>query len=739
MSVTKHKTFPVTGMMCAVCAGTVEKTIGKCDGVVSASVNFASSSVTIDWHPAVISAGEIATAVREAGYDMIVSDTEAEAVEEKERQEEKEYRRMKIKTIVAWAITVPMSVLCMTHVHFPGEAWIYMILTLCVMIYCGGSFYTRGLRAFMAKAPNMDTLVGISTIVSFVFSFFNTIFPEVLTSRDINADLYYEGAAMIITFVLTGKLMELRSRHSTGLALRALIGMQPSEATLEMPDGSTRRVDIAAIKRGDILIVRQGERIPVDGTVMSGNATVDEGMLTGEPVGVEKQTGDKVSAGTVAIAGIIRVEAREVGSATELSRIIQAVKEAQGSKAPVQRLVDKVAGIFVPTVLVISFVTLCVWTLIGTAYIPVGLVCAVSVLVIACPCALGLATPTAVMVGIGRGARNGILVRDAEALERLAKVDTLLIDKTGTLTEGKPVTTDIAWSGAVPKDKRDEILGIIRGAEKMSIHPLAAAIDSAIGNNGIEPVSPDSFEYIPGKGIICTYAGNRYDIGSSSLAEHTDDTRLSAAVTDWQRRGAGIVVASINGDAVVAFRVEDKIREDAAETIRELKNMGISVELLTGDKSSTAKHIASMIGITKVTSDTLPADKQRRVEELKEEGHVVAMAGDGINDSTALASADVSIAMGGGSDIAIEVAKLTLVGGKLTSLPRAVKLSKATLRIIRENLFWAFIYNVVGIPLAAGVLYSCGFLLSPMFASAAMALSSVCVVMNSLRLNRIKI
>ena len=252
-------------------------------------MNFASSSVTIDWHPAVISAGEIATAVREAGYDMIVSDTEAEAVEEKERQEEKEYRRMKIKTIVAWAITVPMSVLCMTHVHFPGEAWIYMILTLCVMIYCGGSFYTRGLRAFMAKAPNMDTLVGISTIVSFVFSFFNTIFPEVLTSRDINADLYYEGAAMIITFVLTGKLMELRSRHSTGLALRALIGMQPSEATLEMPDGSTRRVDIAAIKRGDILIVRQGERIPVDGTVMSGNATVDEGMLTGEPVGVERQ------------------------------------------------------------------------------------------------------------------------------------------------------------------------------------------------------------------------------------------------------------------------------------------------------------------------------------------------------------------------------------------------------------------------------------------------------------------
>lgn len=739
MSHTAHKTFPVTGMMCAVCAGTVEQTVSQCRGVSAASVNFASGSVTVDWDPSVTSPKEIADAVRNAGYDMIVVESERDAVEEKERQDRQEYRRMKVRTITAWMITLPMAVLCMIPVHFHGDAWVYMVMTIVVMVYCGGSFYTRGLKAFLAKAPNMDTLVGISTIVSFLFSLFNTIFPETLTSRDISADLYYEGAAMIITFVLTGKLMELRSRHSTGMALQALIGLQPSDATVELTDGTTRIIHVSQIKRGDILLVRQGERIPVDGIVTKGNGTVDESMLTGEPIGVEKLPGDKVAAGTVVTAGVISIEAMKVGAETELSRIIHAVREAQGSKAPVQRLVDKVAGIFVPTVLAISFLTLCVWTLLGKGYITVGLVCAVSVLVIACPCALGLATPTAVMVGIGRGARNGILVKDAEALERLAGIDTLLIDKTGTLTEGKPVTTEMRWNPDIPDDMRISILCIIRGAEEMSIHPLAAAITGYLKDKDIYPIKPDSFEYIPGKGILCSQGEDRYEIGGAGLVADIQGKEPAIAVTGWLNSGSGVVVATRNGMPAVAFRVEDKIRPDAKETIRELHEMGISVELLTGDRLATATYVANHTDILSVTAETLPDDKQYRVERLQQEGHVVAMAGDGINDSRALASADVSIAMGGGSDIAIEVARLTVVGGRLSSLPKAIRLSKATLRIIRENLFWAFIYNVVGIPLAAGVLYAYGFLLSPMFASAAMAMSSVCVVANSLRLNRIKL
>lgn len=714
-----YDTFPVTGMMCAVCAQTVEKTVGRCDGVISASVNFASSSVSIEWNPEITSPERIADAVREAGYDMIVKESEQEAVEEKEQRDELQYRKMKIKTWIAWLITLPMAVLCMIHIHFPGEAWVYMVLTLIVMVWCGGNFYSRGLRSLFAKAPNMDTLVAVSTGVSFLYSLYNTFFPEALLSYRLNADLYYEGAAMIITFVLTGKLMELRSRHSTGMALRALIGMQPSEAMLRLKDGTTGSVAISSITVGDILIARQGERIPVDGIVEEGLGSVDESMLTGEPISVEKQAGDKVVAGTIVTAGTIVLSARKVGKDTELSRIIHAVREAQGSKAPVQRLVDKVAGIFVPIVLTLSLITLCVWTALGTEYLSVGLVCAVSVLVIACPCALGLATPTAIMVGIGRGAKNGILVRDAKALELLAKVNVILLDKTGTLTEGKPKAEAPEWLIELPEDVKKLILGVVKGAEELSIHPLALAIVDRLQNEGVLSLSPDSYDYKVGKGIDCSYDGIDYEIGGAS--------------------DAGIVEVKRNGVSVVRFKVEDTLRSDAAEAIRKLKDMGIRVELLTGDREATAMSIARLAGIDIVNADMMPRDKQLRVEQLKAEGNTVAMAGDGINDSTALASADVSIAMGGGSDIAIDVAGLTLVGGRLSSLPKAVRLSKVTLRIIRENLFWAFIYNIIGIPLAAGVFYSSGFLLSPMFASAAMAVSSLCVVGNSLRLNRVKL
>ena len=723
--------FPVTGMMCAVCAGTVEKTVSNVPGVTAASVNFAASSVSIDWNAAQTSPEVIAEAVRDAGYDMIITESEAEAVEESARKEEQEYRKMRVKTLTAWILTVPMSVLCMTHIHFPAEEWIYMGITLIVMFYCGSGFYRRGFKALAAKAPNMDSLVAISTIVSFLFSLFNT-----LSSIALTADLYYEGAAMIITFVLTGKLMELRSRHSTGLALRALIGLQPSDATLVLADGSTRTTPISEIRKGDTVLVRQGERIPVDGIVVRGNAVIDESMLTGEPLGVETNAGDSVSAGTILTAGEIYLEATKVGTETELSRIIEAVKEAQGSKAPVQRIVDKVAGVFVPTVIAISIITFCVWMALGTQYLPVALVCAVSVLVIACPCALGLATPMAVMVAIGNGAGKGILVKDAEALEQLANIDILLIDKTGTLTEGKPKVTASICEDALTPDELAVLKGIILGAERKSIHPLAKAISDYFEQEGVSAIEPSEYEYIAGKGIFCRYGSDSYRIGAADNTQLSAGSKIAEFVKRALGRGSGVVVVEKNSTPAMAFSIEDEIRPDAVEAINEIRNMGITVELLTGDRTATARHIASLAGIKNVTAETLPQDKLARVEELQKSKLKVAMAGDGINDSAALAAADVSIAMGGGSDIAIDVAKLTIVGGKLSSIPKAVKLSKATLKIIHENLFWAFIYNVIGIPLAAGVLYKAGFLLTPMYASAAMALSSLCVVMNSLRLRK---
>ena len=723
--------FPVVGMMCAVCAQTVQKVASDLPGVKDADVNFATSSLTVDYNPEEVSPNDIAEAVRKAGYDMIVQDSLAKAVEDKEAAEERERRDMGRKLVVAWVVTIPLAVMCMMHLHFPGAGWLYMGMALIVMLYCGWGFYKRGWQALRAKAPSMDTLVAVSTAVSFIFSFVNTLWPELLTSRSISANLYYEGAAMIIAFVLTGKWMELRARHSTGMALRALIGLQPSEALLVKPDGSTVTTPIAEIRKGDILIVRAGEKIPVDGRVTEGVGSVDESMLTGESAGVEKTAGRKVSAGTVLTAGTIKIEAQKVGSQTELSRIIKAVRDAQGSKAPVQKLVDKVASIFVPTVFVISIVTFIVWLIIGN--IPVGAVCAVSVIVIACPCALGLATPMAVMVGIGRGAQKGVLVKDATALEQMSKVNYLLIDKTGTLTEGKPELVGHIFAPNIDPTSQQRILAVAAGAESRSIHPLANAIVEGLKKDGIVPSELEDYRYEPGKGIFCKADGVEYTIGSSSLIADSPDSDFKTNVSRWLADGRGVVTMLADGDPVAAFSVMDSLRADAAEAVSKLERMGVVVELLSGDRLATAESIARQAGISHVTAEVYPDRKQERVIELQKEGYIVAMAGDGINDSQALAAANISIAMGSGADIAIEVAEVTITGGRLMAIPDAIQLSEHTLKRIRQNLFWAFIYNVIGIPLAAGVLYSVGFLLSPMLASAAMALSSLCVAANSLR------
>lgn len=731
--------YPITGMMCAVCSNTVQKTASDQPGVISAEVNFANASLALEWNPKITSPEKIAAAIRHAGYDMIIEQSEEKAVEEKEKHDAKEYSDMKRRTIIAWALTIPLSVMCMLHLHFPGAPWLYMVMTLAVMAGCGSGFFKRGIKALLTGAPSMDSLVALSTTVSFLFSLFNTIFPEVMTSRGLNADLYYEGAAMIIAFVLTGKLMETRSRHNTGLALKALMGLQPTEALLLLPDGEQKMVSISEIKAGDFIVVRPGEKIPADGVVTEGTSAVDESMLTGEPLKIEKSAGDSVTAGTINGAGRFVMKAVKVGAETELSRIIKAVREAQGSKAPVQRLVDKISAVFVPTVIGISLLTLIIWLCIGGEYLVVGITAAVSVLVIACPCALGLATPTAMMVGIGRGARMGILVKDAAALERLGKVNVLAIDKTGTITEGTPDVTDVASSSSLSENELKEIYAIVLGAEMNSIHPLSEAISRYLKGKNIAPLSPDSFNYIPGKGIDCRYDGKDYRIGSVDNEQSGENTVLIDRAKSWLNEGAGVVGVYSDLRLLIVFKVEDSLRPDAGATISTLFSLGIKTILLTGDKRSTAEHIAREAGITHVEPEMLPADKQAYISSLMKEGKIVAMAGDGINDTRALAEADVSIAMGSGSDIAIEAAQLTITGGKLSSIPQAIKLARATLRIIRENLFWAFIYNVIGIPIAAGVLFPIGFMLNPMFASAAMALSSVCVVTNSLRLGKMKL
>lgn len=731
--------FPVVGMMCAVCANTVAKTIAAMPGVEKSEVNFAAATLSVSWDPEVTDPEAMARALDSAGYALIVERDQAKADERARKREDAEFSDLRRRMVMAWVFTIPLAAMCMMHLHFFADKWIYMAMAFTVMFYCGWDFYRRGFKALAAKAPSMDTLVAVSTIVSFLFSVFNTVWPDYLTGNGMDADLYYEGAAMIIAFVLTGKYMEARSRRHTGDALRSLMGLQPLVAMRVGNDGNAEEVPIVDIRSDDRLLVRPGERVPVDGTVAEGMASVDESMLTGEPVPVEKVQGDTMTAGTLCLKGTVTMTARRVGAATELARIIASVRRAQSSKAPVQRVVDKVAGIFVPTVLGIAALTFIIWISIGIQYLPQAFVTAVSVLVIACPCALGLATPTAIMVGIGRGASNGILIKDAAALERLSKVDVVIFDKTGTLTTGRPQVNVSRFAANLDAESRKELEQALYGAEERSTHPLGGALCRCLDDRGVTPKEPSAFEYVAGKGIICTTDGHEYEIGSPALAEKSTDLELRMHIADMEREGLSIVVVNRDHELAAAFGIRDTVREGAAEMVSALKRNNIDAVLLTGDRKEAANQVAARLGINQVIAEVMPEDKLNTVRALQKEGHVVAMCGDGINDAEALAAADVSVALGGGSDIAIETAQLTLAGGDIAALPMALSLSRNTLKIIHQNLFWAFIYNIIGIPLAAGVLYPLGFMLNPVFASAAMALSSVCVVTNSLRLNRVKL
>lgn len=736
MRETETKVLPVLEMSCAVCAGNVESTVQALSGVEKASVNFAAGTLTVTYNPSVITLEVMQAAVQAAGYDLIVEAEDPVAMQEEKAR--MHYKILRRNTIGAWTLSIPLALLGMVFMHVPLGNWIMMVLALAIMIFFGRSFYVNGVRHALKGKANMDTLVALSTSIAFLFSLFNTLCPGFWLGKGLEPHVYYEASGVIIAFVLLGKLMEERAKNSTSSAIKGLMGLQPKTARL-VTDGREEEVSISNLQVGNVVSVRPGEKIPVDGTLLQGSSSVDESMLSGEPIPVEKNAGDRVLAGTINQKGAFTMEATSVGGTTVLAQIVQMVQSAQGSKAPVQRIVDKISGIFVPVVVLLSFLTFVCWLVIGgESYFSYALLSAVSVLVIACPCALGLATPTALMVGMGKGAEQHILIKDAFALENLCKVDTVVLDKTGTLTEGVPVVTDSYWIS----DDNIRYLDVLYTAEQKSEHPLASAILCWLEESGAKVCEAENFESLTGRGVRIQVEGVTYWVGSQGLLDIFQagiPEKVRKQIGQWQEDGQSVVFYGQETRLLAVLAISDRIKPTSAEAVKELKKQGIEVHLLTGDGVRTAERVASTLDIGYYKAEVMPNDKEEYIISLQQQGKKVAMVGDGINDSQALARADVSIAMGKGTDIAMDVAMVTLITSDLLLLPGAIRLSKQTVRLIYQNLFWAFIYNVIGIPLAAGVLFPInGLLLNPMLASAAMAFSSVSVVLNSLRLKFMK-
>ena len=732
MRETETKVLPVLEMSCAVCAGNVESTVQALSGVEKASVNFAAGTLTVTYNPSVITLEVMQAAVQAAGYDLIVEAEDPVAMQEEKAR--MHYKILRRNTIGAWTLSIPLALLGMVFMHVPFGNWIMMVLALAIMIFFGRSFYVNGVRHALKGKANMDTLVALSTSIAFLFSLFNTLCPGFWLGKGLEPHVYYEASGVIIAFVLLGKLMEERAKNSTSSAIKGLMGLQPKTARL-VTDGREEEVPISNLQVGNVVSVRPGEKIPVDGTLLQGSSSVDESMLSGEPIPVEKNAGDRVLAGTINQKGAFTMEATSVGGTTVLAQIVQMVQSAQGSKAPVQRIVDKISGIFVPVVVLLSFLTFVCWLVIGgESYFSYALLSAVSVLVIACPCALGLATPTALMVGMGKGAEQHILIKDAFALENLCKVDTVVLDKTGTLTEGVPVVTDSYWIS----DDNIRYLDVLYTAEQKSEHPLASAILCWLEESGAKVCEAENFESLTGRGVRIQVEGVTYWVGSQGLLDIFQagiPEKVRKQIGQWQEDGQSVVFYGQETRLLAVLAISDRIKPTSAEAVKELKKQGIEVHLLTGDGVRTAERVAATLDIGYYKAEVMPNDKEEYIISLQQQGKKVAMVGDGINDSQALARADVSIAMGKGTDIAMD----TLITSDLLLLPSAIRLSKQTVRLIYQNLFWAFIYNVIGIPLAAGVLFPInGLLLNPMLASAAMAFSSVSVVLNSLRLKFMK-
>ena len=733
MSKITKKVYPVMGMHCAACANNVEKIVKKQEGVEDASVNLAAAVLTVDFNSDVVSPEQLKDAVMKIGFDLIID--EDNSMEEQEEAEHSYYEQLQRKTVVAWIFALPVAFMGMFFMDFPGINWWMLVLSLPVLFYSGHAFYVNAWKQAKHFTSNMDTLVALSTSIAFLFSLFNTLYPQFWYEQGLEPHVYYEAATVIIAFVLVGKLMEEKAKGKTSMAIRKLMGLQPKTARI-LRDGKEEDILISELKKGDKVSVRPGERVPVDGLIVEGDTFIDESMISGEPIPVEKKLNDKVLAGTINQNGAFVMSAEKVGRETVLSQIIRMVHEAQGSKAPVQRIVDKVTAVFVPTVLAIAILTFMVWMIVGGVDdFSYAMLSAVSVLVIACPCALGLATPTALMVGIGKGAEAHILIKDAVALEQMRKVDTVVLDKTGTVTEGRPTVTgwlhDAGWV--------NEHKGILYAAELKSEHPLALAIVEELKKDGNKPAIIDSFESRTGRGIVVTRGGKTYWAGSHRLlndfgAKVSD--LLKSMVEEYERSGKSLVYFGEESTLLAVIVISDKVKPTSIQAVKQMQAEGKYVVLLTGDGHLTAQNVAGEINANRFIAEALPDDKENVIKELQREGRVVAMVGDGINDSQALARADVSIAMGKGTDIAMDVAMVTLMTSDLLLLPKAFKLSRKTVRLIHQNLFWAFIYNLIGIPIAAGILFPMyGILLNPMIASAAMACSSVSVVLNSLSLN----
>ena len=733
MSKITKKVYPVMGMHCEACANNVEKIVKKQEGVEDASVNLAAAVLTVDFNSDVVSPEQLKDAVMKIGFDLIID--EDNSMEEQEEAEHSYYEQLQRKTVVAWIFALPVAFMGMFFMDFPGINWWMLVLSLPVLFYSGHAFYVNAWKQAKHFTSNMDTLVALSTSIAFLFSLFNTLYPRFWYEQGLEPHVYYEAATVIIAFVLVGKLMEEKAKGKTSMAIRKLMGLQPKTARI-LRDGKEEDILISELKKGDKVSVRPGERVPVDGLIVEGDTFIDESMISGEPIPVEKKLNDKVLAGTINQNGAFVMSAEKVGRETVLAQIIRMVQEAQGSKAPVQRIVDKVTAVFVPTVLAIAILTFIVWMIVGGVDdFSYAMLSAVSVLVIACPCALGLATPTALMVGIGKGAEAHILIKDAVALEQMRKVDTVVLDKTGTVTEGRPTVTgwlhDAGWV--------NEHKGILYAAELKSEHPLALAIVEELKKDGNKPAIIDSFESRTGRGIVVTRGGKTYWAGSHRLlndfgAKVSD--LLKSMVEEYERSGKSLVYFGEESTLLAVIVISDKVKPTSIQAVKQMQAEGKYVVLLTGDGHLTAQNVAGEINANRFIAEALPDDKENVIKELQREGRVVAMVGDGINDSQALARADVSIAMGKGTDIAMDVAMVTLMTSDLLLLPKAFKLSRKTVRLIHQNLFWAFIYNLIGIPIAAGILFPMyGILLNPMIASAAMACSSVSVVLNSLSLN----
>ncbi|QEK50946.1 copper-translocating P-type ATPase [Pedobacter aquae] len=731
----KTQNFPVMGMTCAGCAISVETMLAAQEGVKQAEVNYASQSVKLSFNPELVKPQDFQKVLQGVGYDIIIDEENAQ--EKQEEVQQQAYHSLKHNFILAAILTTPIVVIGMFLMDMPYANELMLVLSTPVLFFYGRSFFINAYKQAKHGKANMDSLVALSTGIAYIFSVFNTFNPHFWHQRGLHPHVYFEAAAVVIVFIMLGKLLEGRAKSSTSTAIKKLMGLQP-KTVIRLGARGEEEVPISQVQVGDLILIRSGEKIPVDGRVTEGNSFVDESMLSGEPIAVAKQADDIVFAGTINQKGSFKFTAEKVGEHTLLAQIIKLVQDAQGSKAPVQKLADKIAGIFVPLVMLIALLTFAIWMLFGGEHaFTQGIMAMVTVLVIACPCALGLATPTAIMVGIGKGAEQGILIKDAEALEAGHQVNAIILDKTGTITAGHPQVQQVLWSKAA-LNKLETYEAVLLAMEQQSEHPLAEAIISHLKQKSLPTVQPRQFNSLTGLGVEAVFEQETYVAASHKILQQqnlaiADD--LQQQLLALKEQAYTLVYFANSKEVLAVVAIADEVKEGSREAIQQLQQQGIAVYMLTGDNEQTAKAVALQTGIQHYQADVLPADKAAFVDKLQQEGKVVAMIGDGINDSHALAQANVSIAMGKGSDIAIDVAKITLVSSDLRLVPKALQLSSHTVKTIRQNLFWAFIYNLIGIPLAAGILYPFnGFLLNPMLAGAAMALSSVSVVTNSLRL-----